>query len=41
MMATSNKLEEIHANLWKPYDLSSQLESIYIAILIYEYMQKT
>lgn len=41
MTATSNKLEEIHANLWGPHDLPSQSRSTYIAILMCEYMRKT
>ena len=41
MTVTSNKLEEIYANLWGLYDPPSQLRSTYTAILIYEHMQKT
>lgn len=36
MTPTTNKLEEVHADLWGLHNLSSQSGSTYIAILIYE-----
>lgn len=42
MTATSNKLEEMHADhLWGPYDPPSQSRSTYAAILMCEHTRKT
>ncbi len=41
MTATSNKLEEVHADLWGPHDPPSQSGSTYAAILMCEHTRKT
>lgn len=41
MTAISNKLEEIHANFWEPYNPLLESKSIYATIIIFEHMQKT
>ncbi len=41
MTATTNKLKEIHADLWGSHDPLSQSGSIYAAILICEHTRKT
>lgn len=38
--ATSNKLEEVHSDLWGPDDPSSQSGSTYAAILMCEHTRK-
>lgn len=39
-MVISNKLKEMHTDLWGLYDLSLQSKNTYVAILIYKYIQK-
>lgn len=41
MTVISNKLEEVHANLWGLYNPPLQSRSTYVAIIICEYMRKT
>lgn len=41
MTPTTNKLEEVHADLWGPHDPPSQFGSTYAAILICEHTRKT
>lgn len=41
MTPTTNKLEEVHADLWGPHDPPSQSGSAYAAILMCEYTRKT
>lgn len=41
MMPTIEKLEEVYANLWSPYDIPSQFGSTYSAIFMCEHMRKT
>lgn len=36
----TSKLKVVHANLWGPYDLSSQSGSTYTAILMYKHTRK-
>lgn len=40
MTITINKLEKVHADLWRPHDLSLQSRSTYIAILICKHIRK-
>lgn len=37
MTTTTNKLEEVHADLWGPHDLPLQSKSTYVAILMCKY----
>ena len=37
----TNKLEEVHADLWSPHNLPSQSKSFYTAILMCEHTRKT
>ncbi len=41
MTPTTNKPEEVHADLWGPHDRPSQSESVYAAILIFEHTRNT
>lgn len=41
MTATTKKLEEVHANLWGPYDPLSQSGSVYSAILMCKHTRKS
>lgn len=41
MTPTTNKLEEVHADLWGPHDPPSQSGSVYAAILMCEHTLKT
>lgn len=41
MTATSNKLEEVHADLWGPHDPRLQSGNTYAAILMCEHTRKT
>lgn len=41
IIATSNKLEEIDADLWRSHEPPLQSRSTYIAILMCKHMQKT
>ncbi len=40
-MPTTNKLEDVHADLWGPHDPPSQSGSVYAAILMCEHTRKT
>lgn len=37
MIPTTNKFEEMHADLWGLHDLPSQSDSTYAVMLIYEH----
>lgn len=41
MTPTSNKLEEVHVDLWGSYDPPSQSRSIYLIIFMCKHLQKT
>lgn len=41
MTPTTNKLEEVHADLWGPHDPPSQSGSVYAAIIMCEHTCKT
>lgn len=41
MTPTTDKLEEVHADLWGPHNPASQSGSVYAAILMYEHTRKT
>lgn len=41
MTVTTEKLEEVHADLWRPHDSPSRYGSIYSAILMCEHTRKT
>ena len=40
IIPTSNKLEEVHVNLWSPYYLALTFNNTYSVILMYKNQQK-